>query len=61
MAAVYDKTSFGIQRRRHDAEQLNVVRKAAVERMTFTTDVAKLERLANLIDAVDEVLEDLTD
>lgn len=59
MAAEYDNTSFGIQRRKRDAEQLQFVRGVMAERLEFVTNPEKRDRLMRLVAAIDAVLEDL--
>ena len=59
MAAEYDNTSFGIQRRKRDATQLEFVRGVFAERLEFVTNPEKRDRLMRLIAAIDAVLEDL--
>lgn len=60
MAAEYDKTSFGIQRKKEDAKTLAATRRVIVARTTFTTDPDKLSALHRLIASIDEVLSTLT-
>lgn len=60
MAAEFDKTSFGIQRRKRDSDQLAATRQTVANRLTFVTEPEKRERLQSLIAAIDEVLYDLT-
>lgn len=59
MAAEYDNTSFGIQRRKRDAEHLEFVRGVVAERLEFVTNQDKRNRLVRLVAAIDEVLNDL--
>ena len=59
MAAEYDKTSFGIQRRRQDAVRIGVAREVTIERLSFVVDPVKREHLERLLAAIDDVLMDL--
>jgi hypothetical protein len=59
VAAEFDKTSFGMQRRRNDAVKLTEVRVVIIHRIEFVKDADKLRRLESLRTAIDEVLEDL--
>jgi hypothetical protein len=59
VAAEYDNTSFGIQRRKRDAEHLEFVRGVVAERLEFVTNQDKRNRLVRLVAAIDEVLNDL--
>jgi hypothetical protein len=59
VAAEYDNTSFGIQRRKRDAEHLEFVRGVVAERLEFVTSQDKRDRLIRLVAAMDEVLKDL--
>lgn len=61
MAAEFEKTSFGIQRRRRAASELSNVRQTVAERIEFVTDNEKRRRLELLRTAIDDVLEDLKD
>lgn len=59
MVAEYDNTSFGIQRRKRDAAQLEFARGVIAERLEFVTNPEKRDRLMRLVAAMDAVLEDL--
>lgn len=61
MEAEFDKTSFGMQRRRRDADKLEELRQLVVERIGFTKDEKKSLRLQRLRNAIDAVLLDLND
>lgn len=59
VAAEFDKTSFGIQRRARDTELLLKMRGEMQNRVEFTKDSVKRSRIHALIYAIDAVLEDL--
>jgi hypothetical protein len=59
VAAEYDKTSFGIQRKRDDAVRICGARNVTIERLKFVTNPEKRERLERLLAAIDDVLLDL--
>lgn len=60
MAAEFDNTIFGIQRRHRAAKELAATRQTIVERTTFVSDPEKLDALHRLIAAIDDVLSTLT-
>ena len=60
MTPEFDRTSFGVARRREDAEKLAVTRKMATDRMLIVSDLDKLARLTTLLTAIDAVMKDLT-
>ena len=60
MAAEFDKTSFGIQRRLQAATELAATRRTIVDRTTFVTNPDKLAALHRLIAAIDDVLSTLS-
>lgn len=61
MAAEFERTSFGANRRREDAGKLAILRKVVSDRIVIVKDAEKLVRLELLLAAVDAVLEDLNE
>jgi hypothetical protein len=59
VAAEYDKTSFGIQRRRVDAARIVEIREVTIERLAFVVNPDHREHLERLLAAIDDVLMDL--
>lgn len=60
MAAEFENTSFGIQRRLRTVKELTAMRQTIAERTTFVTDPDKLNSLHRLIAAIDDVLSTLS-
>lgn len=59
MAAEFDNTSFGMQRRREDAAKLNAIKECVTNRLGYVQDAGKLKRLEALLASIDDVLQDL--